>query len=176
MPHAMQHIGKNNITFGFRILLPFLLIWFFRNAIQYMLNLPFEKTTIPMIFVIGIIHLWLILFLVIGLFYKVSNVDIRDQELITGNLIEHKRVIDISDIIGYSTTTYMTISYRGYTGLLLYLNSGKVVELTEYNIKTIKPIYSTFLEGKIKHFGHEMSWFPFRPFKYKFKDIAKHAA
>lgn len=66
-----------------------------------------------------------------------------------------------SDIDGYYKTVHKT-KVSIFQGLLIKLKSGKVVEVTEYNLKSVKEIGSFLNYNKVPLRGEKNSWFPLK--------------
>jgi hypothetical protein len=65
-----------------------------------------------------------------------------------------------NDIEGYYRTFHNT-RVKHYNGLLIKLKSGKVVEVSEYNLKSIDDVVDFLKDYKIPYKGIKNSWFPF---------------
>lgn len=64
------------------------------------------------------------------------------------------------DIAGYYKTTLKT-KVKEYDGLIIKLNSGKVLEVTEYNLSRIDAVREFLSLHKVPLWGNKKSWFPF---------------
>lgn len=70
-------------------------------------------------------------------------------------------VITSSDIDGYYKTVHKT-KVSTFQGLLIKLKSNKVVEVTEYNLRSIKDIKGFLSYNKVPLRGNKNSWFPLK--------------
>jgi hypothetical protein len=66
-----------------------------------------------------------------------------------------------SGIDGYYRTTNKT-KVSSYQGLLVKLKSGKVIEISEYNLKSIKEVGNFLQTNKVPLRGDKSSWFPLK--------------
>jgi len=66
-----------------------------------------------------------------------------------------------SDIESYYKTVHKT-KVSTFQGLLIKLKSDKVVEVTEYNLKSVKEIRSFLSYNKVLLRGDKNSWFPLK--------------
>lgn len=109
------------------------------------------------------------LFLFVGLLYRPICVtaDHETGQVVTRTIIHGSKTILKSDIRGYSLTQLWT-RFKDYPGIILYLNDNSKIELTEFNLEPLDTFKDFLKAQQIKYLGNEKSWFPFRPFKFRF--------
>lgn len=83
-------------------------------------------------------------------------------------LLRRTRVIRLSDVEAYSRCT-MENRFTSWPGLILYLKSGSVEELTERSLRTLAPLVDSLSKTGVKCVGRESTWYPFRKFEYDFR-------
>jgi hypothetical protein len=66
-----------------------------------------------------------------------------------------------SDIDGYFKTVHKT-KVNSFEGFLIKLKSGEVLEVTEYNLKSINEIRDFLRHNKVPLRGDMKSWFPLK--------------
>jgi hypothetical protein len=66
-----------------------------------------------------------------------------------------------SDIDGYYKTVHKT-KVKTFEGLLIKLKSNKVVEVTDYNLKSITEVSDFLTNNKVLLLGDMESWFPLK--------------
>jgi hypothetical protein len=140
------------------------------KPIENTLNHPYEKSDIFILIFFICFIMVLILFLVVGLFFRPIGVgiDTINNVLFIKYLGGKTKEIRTNDIKGYSTTLLWT-KVKNYEGLLLYLADNSKIELSDFNIKTYVPVQKYLITAQVKYYGPEQSWFPFRPFRYRFQ-------
>ena len=57
---------------------------------------------------------------------------------------------------------------KNYPGIILYLKNNTKIELSEFNLESLDPLIEYLKREQIKWYGDETSWFPFRPFRFRF--------
>ena len=164
-------ISSNKWTFYGRFVLVIPFIWLCYEPIKNTLNRPYEKSNIFILIFFIFFIIGLILFLVVGLFFRPIGVgiDTINNILFIKYLGGKTKEIRTNDIKGYSTTLLWT-KVKSYEGLLLYLTDNSKIELSEFNIKTYVPLQEYLITAQVKYYGPEPSWFPFRPFRYRFQN------
>ena len=166
----MQQIGKNNFTFYSRLLSPMLLIGFFYDKPFLNVHQPFGRKELIMFSIVVTFPLLAVVLTTIGVFIQTTTLRISQDSFTILNVLGRSETITFKEIAGYSTTTFLAFMPYGCNGFFLYLHNNRVIELSEFNIKSIKPIYSKLQDHAISYYGHETYWIPFRPIKYKFRN------
>ena len=82
--------------------------------------------------------------------------------LITLSGFFKKRMVYINQITGYYNSFSISSRGRVIYGLVLELDNGKTLELSEFNIKTVTDIEQYFNSVNISSSGKKRSWFPFK--------------
>ncbi|MCI4442026.1 MAG: hypothetical protein JHC39_00830 [Lentimicrobium sp.] len=97
------------------------------------------------------------------LFYTPIGVTIdENQKTISIEfLFRGSQIVQIDEIENYATTKVSTKSTL-YEGILVKLKNKKSILLTDYNLKTFKPILTFLEQYNIQSIGHEI----FKPIKY----------
>ena len=170
--NTMQtEITSNKWTFYGRFVLIIPLVWLFYKPIENAMSRPSGESHIFLLIFFICFVIVLVLFLVIGLFFRPISVgiDTINNLIFIKYLGAKTRQIQPTDIKGYSTTLLWSQG-KNYEGLLLYLSDNSKIELTDFNIKTYVPVQEYLVTSQVTYYGHEQSWFPFRPFRYKYQN------
>ena len=134
----------------------------------YMFQWPLEKISTgeylnnPFGFGLGLIIFLMfpiyILWTLLGvLWVTISN----DNSLIRFHYLYKTIEITCIDFDGYYNTTQKT-KISNYKGLLIKLKSDKVIEISEYNLRSIQDITDFFRINKVPLRGDKNSWFPLK--------------
>ena len=108
-------------------------------------------------------------FLFVGLLLKPIAFSFNniERQFYTYSILLGNNKYSINDLKGFSKTKLWTKA-KDYPGILLYLKDNSKVELTEFNLQSLKPFLKLLNDEKIQYYGEETSWFPFRPIRFRF--------
>ncbi len=165
----MTTIVKNKFTFWGRVIFIAPLIWLFVKPIQNALTA--DADTFHLLLLISFLTLVILMasFIFIGLLLKPITLTFGNSEgqFYTYSVLSGSNTYSISDLKGYSRTKLWTRT-KDYPGILLYLKDNSKVELTEFNLQSLKPFVKFLNDGNVNYFGVETSWFPIRPIHFRF--------
>jgi hypothetical protein len=116
---------------------------------------------LPLVFLF--LFLLFFIFNFFQIFYTPIGVTIDENQntLSIKFLIRSSQTIQINEVENYATTKVSTKSTL-YEGILMRLKNKKLLLLTDYNLKTYKPILALLEKCNIQIIGHEI----FKPIKY----------
>ena len=155
----MKTILPNIWMLLFRIALLGLFIYMYQWPLQKIRQGTDEENLA--IFIVGLIVVSMFPFYLLWTLFKVMWVRLSIDDLKIHFHYLHTSVkIHSSDIDGYFKTIHRT-RIKSYSGLLIRLKTGKVLEVSEYNVKSIEGIKGFLQTYKIPYRGEKSSWFPF---------------
>lgn len=156
----MKKISPNIWILLLRICLLSLFIYMFQwplakfNTGQYLNN--------PISFWLGLILISMFPIYLVWTLFGVLWVTISADSSIIRFHYLYKTIQTASlDIDSYYKTTHKT-KVSNYKGLLIKLKSDKVIEITEYNLKSIRGVEDFLRINKVPLRGEKSSWFPLK--------------
>lgn len=167
--NAMTTVTKNKWTFFGRIIFVLPLIWLLFKPIQNSLHRQMDWLHIGLLIFFLILVVVLGLFMAIGLLFKPVYVtaDNETKTIQIKTIAFGVKTISYADINGYSATKLLT-RFKNYSGIILYLQDGSKIELTEFNLESLDSFKKLLRTQMIKYYGDEKSCFPFRPITYRY--------
>lgn len=170
--NAMTTISKNKLTFYGRLILIIPLVLLFLKPIQNLFHKQADGLQFGLLLFFLVFVTILFLFLFLGLFNRPISLtaDSYTGRVTARTILRGSKTVSLNDIRGYSSTLLRT-KIKSYQGVLLYLQDDKKIELTEFNLESLDSFREFLNSQKIKCFGNEISWFPFRPVKFRFDGI-----
>ena len=165
----MTTITKNIFTFWGRIIFILPLIWLFIKPIQNSLTRDIETFHLLLLIFFLTFVILMASFLFVGLLLKPITLTFNNNErqFYTYSILSGNSNYSINDLKGFSKTKLWTKA-NDYPGILLYFKDNSKVELTEFNLKSLKPFVKFLNDENMNYFGEETSWFPFRPIHFRF--------
>jgi hypothetical protein len=155
--NPMRTIPPNIIMLTIRVVLLALFIW--------MYQWPFEKIhkgsyDIGWAFFLGLavyslFPIYLLWTLLRPLWVRVAF----DRQALEIYSLLGRKIICASDIEGYYKTCHNT-KVKNYNGIIIKVAAGSVIELSEYNIRSIKPVLEFLAKANVPFCGRKDSWFP----------------
>ncbi len=165
----MTTITKNIFTFWGRIICIVPMIWLFLKPIQNTLSRDID--TFHLLLLIFFLTFVIIMasFLFVGLLLKPISLTFCNDErqFYPKSILSRDRKYSINDIKGFSKTK-LWAKTNEYPGILLYLKNNSKIELTEFNLKCLKPFEKFLNDQNVNYFGEETSLFPFRPINFRY--------
>ena len=77
--------------------------------------------------------------------------------------------------MGYSNSLVHT-KHKNYETVIIYLKDGRIIEVSEYTLKSIDQLKKYLNDSSIKSLGYEFTIFPFNKWKYKYSNIVQQVA
>lgn len=166
----METLIKPNLSFSLRVIFLIIFAAIFICCVNAFRKV--EEAHYALVFTLILFPLCLSE-LVKGIFFVPASLTISYDTLYIHYWLSGDQTIAPTDISGYSITAFKT-KVKDYEGIIIYLKNGKPVELSKYNLKTIKPVIQYFSEKKdIPFLGNERSHISVISGKYAYISIAK---
>ncbi|MBP6755988.1 MAG: hypothetical protein KA210_07560 [Bacteroidia bacterium] len=162
-------IKKNEITFWGRILFVPALIWLMVISVQNLLNKESSVFQIILIFFFLFFLLFILISVLLSLLSKsiTTKFNNHTSKFVTYSILKGENEYSISQLRGYSKTKLWT-KFKDFPGIILYLEDDSKIELTEYNLQSLKPFLNFLNNNNVNFFGEEKSWFPFKSIHYQY--------
>lgn len=156
----MKTVIPNNWMLLFRIALLVLFIYIYQRPLEKITSGRYKDN--EAIFWLGLAMVTIFPAYLLWTLFGVQWVTISKDRLSIRFHHFYKTVEVISSDIDSYYKTVLKTKVSTFNGLLLKLKSNKVVEVTEYNLKSINEINDFLRDNKVTFKGDMKSWFPLK--------------
>jgi hypothetical protein len=156
----MQTIGPNMIMLALRIALLLLFGYMYQWPLEKIITGQFHENEV--VFWVSLcaytIFPMYLLWTLIGVMWV--RIDEKMESVQFCSFFGRINVDPLS-IAGYFRTIHNT-KIASYKGLIIKLDSGKVIEVSTYNLKSVEKIEAFLIHYKVPLWGNKDSWFPYK--------------
>jgi len=154
----MITVEPNTNTYLFRLLLLPFLFWLNYTPIQRLATGYYSNPQTQFFVCLAVAAFLLVLVANVISLLKVYKLKVEGSNNIISFYKPFKKLnISTNDIIGYYLTSFTT-KWRTYEGLIIKMESGRSVEVSEYNVDSLYEFNQFLIKADVPFLGKKRKW------------------